>query len=38
MKNEMTIDLKNLSDKYPDFVFYAINRELKVCELFSKLK
>lgn len=38
MKNQMTIDLKELSDKYPDYVFYGINREMKVCDLFSKLR
>ena len=38
METEITIDLKSLSDKYPEYVFYAINREMKVCELFSKLR
>jgi len=36
MEKEIIIDLKNLSDKYPKYVFYAFSRDLKLVDFISK--
>lgn len=33
---EVQVDLKILSDMYPEYVFYAIRRDIKLVDFLSK--